>query len=367
MHIERATGRTKPAALLSWAVLVLAALVLLAPALAQTPDPAANAKPLAETVFVTRTDTIRDTVHAPAPSLPVSLHVNQILLAVLTAIVGVVTLALAFATVFAFFDRRALKKDYLDEAEKAKVRFKAELNLQMYNLQQTRTEMQEWFGKRKQLKKAELESFCKEQKSTVNTTIAQAKHNYEVSLAELKENSGVANVSTPPTPEARKDLDRFSESLEQVKTEEEYTAEDWFYKGVREYDHGEYGNAAASFARATELESNNANAFNNWGNALVGLYRRVPEDEQTGILAEARRVLEEADKLKPGSVDYNLACVAALEGKPELAFKKLEAALKADNVTVEHAEQDEDLKSLHSNPRWKPLMDKYRKPRKLDA
>ena len=37
------------------------------------------------------------------------------------------------------------------------------------------------------------------------------------------------------------------------------------------------------------------------------------------------------------------------------------------NKQAEQAEKDKDLDSLHSDPRWKPLMAKYRKPPEPDA
>ena len=61
---------------------------------------------------------------------------------------------------------------------------------------------------------------------------------------------------------------------------------------------------------------------------------------------------------------YNAACVAALAEQQDLAFKWLYAAFDKGFVNVRHLQNDKDLSSLHSNPKWNELTTAMQK--KLD-
>lgn len=53
---------------------------------------------------------------------------------------------------------------------------------------------------------------------------------------------------------------------------------------------------------------------------------------------------------------YNTACYFALAGKPQLAFNFLQRELEDGYDNWQSMEKDEDLLSLHSDPRWQELM-----------
>lgn len=57
---------------------------------------------------------------------------------------------------------------------------------------------------------------------------------------------------------------------------------------------------------------------------------------------------------------YNAACVAALAGNKEVAFKRLFARMKKEpDWYAEAIESDEDLTSLHGDARWKAMIDSF--------
>jgi hypothetical protein len=61
---------------------------------------------------------------------------------------------------------------------------------------------------------------------------------------------------------------------------------------------------------------------------------------------------------KGASVLYNAACCYALSGSQDTAFQLLDRAIEAGFWNAGHISRDEDLTSLHSDPRWAATMQK---------
>lgn len=55
---------------------------------------------------------------------------------------------------------------------------------------------------------------------------------------------------------------------------------------------------------------------------------------------------------RPGTSSYNMACAYALQGNKDAAFDWLERAKAAKFEVEDHVDHDEDLDSLHDDPRW---------------
>jgi tetratricopeptide (TPR) repeat protein len=92
--------------------------------------------------------------------------------------------------------------------------------------------------------------------------------------------------------ETTKKLQQYLNTLTQIKTEDKYSFDDWYYKGVTEFDTGKYEKAIASFKRALEKEPGDASAaytYNYIGASYVGL----------GNDTEALKYLTESIRLKP--------------------------------------------------------------------
>ena len=63
---------------------------------------------------------------------------------------------------------------------------------------------------------------------------------------------------------------------------------------------------------------------------------------------------------RPGASAYNAACAYARAGRNDLAFQWLEKARAAGFKLHEYLEDDDDLDSLHDDPRWRELKRKVR-------
>ncbi len=69
----------------------------------------------------------------------------------------------------------------------------------------------------------------------------------------------------------------------------------------------------------------------------------------------------------PSGNYYNAACCFALAGKTDDAFSALTHAFAAGFADIAHAKEDTDLTSLHSDARWKPLLDRAAAAAKADS
>ena len=58
------------------------------------------------------------------------------------------------------------------------------------------------------------------------------------------------------------------------------------------------------------------------------------------------------------AVEYNLACSQALTGDSSSAFDTLDHAVEDGYANRKDSEADKDLVSLHSDPRWQPLLER---------
>lgn len=82
-----------------------------------------------------------------------------------------------------------------------------------------------------------------------------------------------------------------------------------------------------------------------WAASLLRLAPLLPA-EAPALLAQARAHLLEADRLSPGSANYNLACVHARLGELDEADARLSAALSREPSQAAHALDDPDLLPL---------------------
>jgi beta-lactamase regulating signal transducer with metallopeptidase domain/tetratricopeptide (TPR) repeat protein len=81
----------------------------------------------------------------------------------------------------------------------------------------------------------------------------------------------------------------------------------------------------------------------------LGFTSLQARDFATGIDA-FRRAIDLG--YRPGTSSYNVACAYALQGNRDAAFDWLEKARSAGFDVADHADDDEDLESLHRDPRW---------------
>ena len=91
-------------------------------------------------------------------------------------------------------------------------------------------------------------------------------------------------------------VDEFVELIEDTKIPKDFTADDWYYRGVAEYQKGDYDDAIYSFSKTIELEPKRSNAYSMRGNALAN----------SNNFGEAFNNFNKAINLNPTSaIDYN--------------------------------------------------------------
>jgi hypothetical protein len=101
---------------------------------------------------------------------------------------------------------------------------------------------------------------------------------------------------------------------------------------------------------------------------IDSLVRCAHEAYKAGQFVKSSMLLELA--INAGSKDpfvlYNASCCFALSGRKEKAWKYLERSVEEGFNQAEHMQKDTDLISLHSDPKWKNLIQKI-KPKEAEA
>jgi hypothetical protein len=117
--------------------------------------------------------------------------------------------------------------------------------------------------------------------------------------------------------------------------------------GAAYLDEGRFEKARGQFEKAAALVPL-PEAYNGIG---VTYYARREFDE---ALLAYRQALD----VQPGFGDayYNIGCIYALQGKPELALKHLALALRNGYKTTDELDKDPDLASLRTDPRYQQLV-----------
>jgi Flp pilus assembly protein TadD len=106
--------------------------------------------------------------------------------------------------------------------------------------------------------------------------------------------------------------------------------------------------AAAWHKRMLDKYPNSGRAWFNYG--FTSLQAR---DYESGIAAFQKTL---SMKYRPATSAFNIACAYALQDNADAAFQWLERA-KASGFNIrEQAKHDEDLDSLHDDPRWRQLV-----------
>ncbi|MCE3297292.1 MAG: hypothetical protein K0R65_3006 [Crocinitomicaceae bacterium] len=128
------------------------------------------------------------------------------------------------------------------------------------------------------------------------------------------------------------------------------TALEYFNRGVAEFNYGNSAAAMENMNKAIALKPDYANALSYRGY----FYNQLKEYDKaiSDYLA--------AEKLTPNVNGYLMANPYALQGKKDEAFKWIEASLKAaeGKAQLSVIQNDAELSSLHSDPRWQELVSK---------
>lgn len=114
--------------------------------------------------------------------------------------------------------------------------------------------------------------------------------------------------------------------------------------------------AGECYAQALAIKPEYHEANNNRAAALVHESQAIKDsvpDEANALLAEAERILLQAEIGAPGSAAYNLACVAALSGKVDDCISWLTASRTAKKLpTAYQLREDVDLALVRDTPEF---------------
>jgi carboxyl-terminal processing protease len=84
-------------------------------------------------------------------------------------------------------------------------------------------------------------------------------------------------------------------------------------------------------------------------------YQAKHFSESAGLYTRALPLVQDSDR---AGVEYNLACSQALAGDRASAFDTLDNAVEDGYTDRKDTEADKDLVSLHTDPRWRPLLER---------
>ena len=119
-------------------------------------------------------------------------------------------------------------------------------------------------------------------------------------------------------------------------------------------DHGSIWNAATTRA-----------LFNLYGDPFKALIKNANKfydtKEYKQALENYELAFEKYSKQTDEGDKYNIACIYALTGDTDNAFKYLQMLIDSKKDRYEHTLNDSDLNSLHNDSRWLPLLNAFKK------
>jgi len=102
--------------------------------------------------------------------------------------------------------------------------------------------------------------------------------------------------------------------------------------------------AGEKYRTALEIKPDRHEALYNWGAALMERAKAKSDRESEALYRAAAEKLSRAEALAPGRGAYNLACLAALQGRGDEARSWLVKSRDAGDLPDRaHLEQDTDL------------------------
>jgi len=117
-----------------------------------------------------------------------------------------------------------------------------------------------------------------------------------------------------------------------------------------------YNEARAKFREVVRINEDYPGVWQNWGSILVGLYHC---DGDRAHLDAAHNKFLHAEQLQIGSATYGLACWAALAGRTDEAFERLEQALWEGTIAWDYVARDADWDRLRNDARYRQLRHNY--------
>jgi beta-lactamase regulating signal transducer with metallopeptidase domain/Tfp pilus assembly protein PilF len=132
-------------------------------------------------------------------------------------------------------------------------------------------------------------------------------------------------------------------------------AKDLEIRGCCDGDFGRFLRAVANWGDSVEHHRRMTQKYPNSGRAWFNLgYTALQDRDFDTAIAAYQKTLQLGYRI--GTSSYNMACIYALQGNHDAAFQWLERARAAKFNLENYLDDDDDLDSLHRDPRWKKLV-----------
>lgn len=156
-----------------------------------------------------------------------------------------------------------------------------------------------------------------------------------------------------------KEISQLIYKINSIKTESQYTSDDWLLKGIHAQLNNKYEDACFYYKKASEINPNNdSRIYLNWGVALIQLYSSLHtlSNNKNLIL----KLFNQANNIQKGSADYNISCLYALLKDKRNFLIYLKKAIEGDkNINRELIETEADFSVFHSDVDFTKLLDEH--------
>lgn len=189
------------------------------------------------------------------------------------------------------------------------------VNKAVERVQEKTDERTEAFSEQVKIQIENAQKALKEINATKNKATKEADKVSRL-LKEIEENKGKL------TPKLQEEIKEQVEKTEKEKNESEYTAEDWFLKGLEASESGNNEDASTYFEKSHHLAPENANILCNWGTTLSNM----------GLNKEAIKKFEKAIKIKSNHYQTynNWGALLGAQSQHQKAIEKFEKALEIE-------------------------------------
>ena len=116
--------------------------------------------------------------------------------------------------------------------------------------------------------------------------------------------------------------------------------------------------AYAKYSEALHIKPDKHEALYNWGSALVAQAKQKSWGIAAKLHNQAFEILSEAVAL--GGRCYNFACINALQGDTDTAYRYLDKALSAKETSPEFVEEDDEWISLKDRKEFINILNRHR-------
>lgn len=184
--------------------------------------------------------------------------------------------------------------------------------------------------------------------------IENLRNEYEISLNDLSNKK--IDINKPLSEETAKNLGQFKDKLTKIKNEEDYSFEDWAFKGLEEYEKSDLEEAVFSWKKALEKNPEDKYIYGFLGAAYYNLkeYRSAIEN------------LNKAIELNPENSEayYNRGGTYLKLGQFERAMQSFDRAIELDPKAIDVYKGI--ALAYHKSKSYENAIDNYNKVIDLD-